>query len=171
MSQSPFIQFVHGVREHGNCGSWERINGAYYQAVRIAILIEMPCEDGDVHKLRKDYKWGHWAGVSGNAMHMGESLYGLACQHHQPFAIVYENDLGRVPFILSGKRLSCGDRFIGLDKSGKARKWRVTGWSEDNQSINVVGYETSDFREEGRRKLMRFDRANWLEYRKGVQPC
>lgn len=152
------VQFVYG---NSNCDSWQRLNSSLRSALLIAIDTEMKCEVGDVTLIRNSFRWGFWAGTSSNGHHHGECFYALGCQVHDAFAKVYEADLGRVPFILQNRRLYDGAEFMAED-----RYWWVTGWSADNTRLHVVGYESPA--RTGRKKLLNFDRSEWLEFRKGA---
>lgn len=143
-----------------NCSSWERINDALDKSLKAAILLEARISAGDVKKIASQFKWRFWAGTSENGHHYGECYYELACKYHVSFAQAYEADFKRVPFLIRNKRLYCGSRL------SNGLYWRVTGWTEDNKNLNLVGY--ANRRGEGKRSLLKLDRKAWLDFRKGV---
>lgn len=159
MSESATIQLLRLIfREHQR-QSWRELNIELRRALSMAINLRFDIHVGDWDIIAKDFRYTYWASVSENGHHIGEGHYGLAAKEHRPAAIEYERFYGRSPFILDGKRLSCGDRFT-LDD----RCWTVTGWGKDNQRINLVSYD--DHLKQTGRKLKTISADQWKQLRK-----
>lgn len=154
MKQSPVIRLLTLVRESATRQSWQALNAALQQALRIAISGGFEFAIGDFAKLALDrreggFSFGYWCGRTGTHG-LGEYYYSMACGRdrataNRSAAMSYEVWLGRPPFIVKQPRSRSGIRLaVGVEFEWLGRiRWRVTSFSEDQSRLNAVAVEGS----------------------------
>lgn len=143
---------------HGGHG----INPLMHEQLTLIIKAQIPFEENDFQEIYKSFRGGYWFGCSGNGKHEGEWLYRHCCIYNTTAAISYEKFFKREPFILNNKRVYERSTFIYEN-----RYCTVTGWNEENNVLTVVSYELGS--DKGKKKLLKFDRKQWLEERKSFK--
>lgn len=157
------IRMLDDFYSGANITSYQTFNHGLQKFLESMVMCGIKFELPDYTHIVGHYKSHYWLMVSSNGKHKGEFLYRYAVIYDNiSFCQSYEYSRGREPFILNNKRL-----FEGAEFKYKNLYWTVTGWNEDNKKIKCVGYETRS--NEGKRKLMEFDREKWLSERKLIQ--
>lgn len=158
---SPAMQILSLIWKETPYDSHRHLNSTMQSALGLVISAGIKFELNDFDLIFKKFRAGYWLGVSANGHHYGDWQYGAACRDNQSASLAYEAHFKRIPFILDGKRVYTNMTFIyeGL-------YCNITGWTQENDKINIVGY--SDGWDKGKRKLMSFDKKQWLEVRKAI---
>lgn len=163
MHKSPVIDAMQIIWQNTN-QSWLRLNSALHSFLCAMIESGMEFHENDFSCICSRYNYGFWFGTSLNGKHMGEGFYKKASIYNNKSAsISYEKHFNRLPFLTkTGSRVFEGQRFWYAQLC-----CHVTGWSEDNQELKIVGYE--NWEGKGQKKLMNFTKKQWLEARKEIE--
>lgn len=157
--ESATIRLLRLIFKEYQRDSWRELNVELSRALSLSINLRFEIRPGDWGIIVSDFRYHYWAAKSDNGHHLGEEHYALAAREHRPAAIEYERLYGRLKFILNGRRLHVGSYiFIGN------RRWRLTGWTADNQSITLVSYD--DWRETAGQRRKTINADEWKSLRK-----
>lgn len=143
--------------------SWPRLNSGLYSILKAVITLGLEFQEDDIATIYAECNGGYWFGASLNCKHQGEGFYRAAntCGNLSA-AKSFEKWRGRTPFLSqTGTRVSEGTEF-----KYQGLYWHVTGWGEENDVLMCAGYDNRS--KEGKRKLKKFDREQWLTERENM---
>lgn len=103
--QSPALALVWLVWEHCRMQSWQHINSAMGDALRLAITANLRFEAGDIHEIVRSCRAQYWMNSESQFASAVERRNTSACQS-------FEACFGRGPFIWNSYRIAVGSDLI-----------------------------------------------------------
>lgn len=161
IKKSPAIEILDKIWIATPYDSHLHLNRTMQSALMLVINSGIKWDIDDFDYIFKKFRPGYWMGRSSNGNHLGEHYYAAATRGNSSCIKAWEHYFKRTAFILEGQRVYEYFQFKYNDLY-----CRVTGWNDDNTGITVVAYTNK--KEEGIRKLLKFDSSKWLEERKSM---
>jgi hypothetical protein len=163
--KSKAYQFIEMMWLYNGNQSCSRLNSTMSSTMSLAINGELQFNEDDFSLIYEKMRGGYWFGCNSNGKGYGDSFYTDAVMVNNMSAIkAYEKWTGLKPFISKdGHRVRTGSYFYNNEF-----RYHVTGFDFETMRIYLVAYVSTDWKEEGKRKLFNFDNKEWLVFRKTI---
>lgn len=137
------------VWEHASFKSWDRINRAMRDALRLVVCADMGLSADDFATIYGKFRGGYWMGEN------DEWVYSLAvAMENKEVIAAYEAVKNRKPFVANDVRIdeggylhassvnrSRGRLVVGAETAIEGKRWHVTGFDDAAGKVRLANYK------------------------------